>query len=35
LPELTPVLFLLGAVTPMPGAQNLSAHLGNTFNTTA
>ena len=26
---------LLGAVTPMPGAQNLPAHLGNTINTTA
>jgi hypothetical protein len=26
---------LLGAVTPMPSAQNLPAHLGNTINTTA
>ena len=26
---------LLGAVTPMPGAHNLPAHLGNTINTTA
>jgi hypothetical protein len=26
---------LLGAVTPMPAAQNLPAHLGNTINTKA
>lgn len=26
---------LLGAVTPMPGARNLPANLGNTINTTA
>ncbi|WP_332848113.1 YjfB family protein [Massilia sp. S19_KUP03_FR1] len=26
---------LLGLVTPMPGAQNLPSHLGNTINTTA